>query len=574
MLKVTRLDSPRRLGETLEGFVIPAKSNDPIALIILEHILCSLGEEQRLTNNLYLRPKSVVISYLEVDKTNPKYYSTDIETRDRILDQRDILEMSVSVADIIRFPEKSILVVEGMPQKFRKFYALYNLVHFATVRPMDKENKDSEKWLCEISLRELDPLWTWFESNEDVLFRVSLLLARMNVEEIDQELIKLRPSSGFQRLPSVYEPNFGYTSPCYFTPRSGDTESRFSKIPEELETPKSGPRGGNEKSPPDAKNQESLSKPSRRIENESRLQRNEMTSPAAPEEAKRSDTEDEDEKDNAPTVAPERAMRLYTDSKSKQEAKRRFERISTASVPKKRAPKSVRRQSRGSTASVPEERIHKAKPSMPERRTSTQYAYIEGDTSEDSNEEPRKPVVVIQQDGSRQAHRPRSPPMPTRRHYIRDTPTASSPGEYAMAKAPEAPEPPEAGAEEDLGEEIRRQYGREYNEYQKHIRNETASTLAMPAAIEAPRPRRGDTGPSRRNGYYRSNQPALMARFEPSSSKRIPRLPSEPFGSPRAPRYYQYPLVPPLIPPYSLSTHQMYGYSAPQAASPGNWPIP
>ncbi len=125
--------------------------------------------------------------------------------------------MAVCVADILRFPEKSILVLEGMPQKFRKFYALYSHIHFSTIRP-DKESKDNESWLCEISLKELDPLWTWFETTDDVLFGVSFLLARVNVENIDQELIKLRPSSGLQRLPSVYEPNQGYMSPRISSP--------------------------------------------------------------------------------------------------------------------------------------------------------------------------------------------------------------------------------------------------------------------------------------------------------------------------------------------------------------------
>jgi hypothetical protein len=206
VLKIADLDSPRRLGEKLEGFVIQPKSKAPIALVLLEYILGSLGEEQRQSSNLYLTPKQVITNDFEIDKTNTKCYTTDKTTRDKILGQRDILEIAIKITDIMRFPEKSILVVDGMPQKLREFYALYNSVHFATIRPVN-ESQNNQKWLVEKSLKEVDPLWTWFENNSDILFRVSLQLARLNVERIDQELIKLRPSSGSQRLPAMYEAN-------------------------------------------------------------------------------------------------------------------------------------------------------------------------------------------------------------------------------------------------------------------------------------------------------------------------------------------------------------------------------
>ncbi|CZR51308.1 uncharacterized protein PAC_01183 [Phialocephala subalpina] len=616
VLKITGLDSPRRLGEMLEGFILPAKGNAPVALVILEHILCSLGEEQRRTNNLYLRPKSVVVKDLEIDETNPKCYNTNVETRDRILDQRDILEMTVSVADIMRFPEKSILVVEGMPQKFRKFYALYNLVHFATVRPFDKTNKDSEKWLCEISLRELDPLWTWFETNDDVLFRVSLLLARMNVEEIDQELIKLRPSSGFQRLPSVYEPNAGYLSPGYmspgtmspgyFSPCSDDTESRFSRIPEGSGTPMSSPRGGSERSP-STQDQRSSPKPTRRggsersplsfknkgpspqpvrtsrtIASEDTPAKNEWISPTVPRTSGKSDTEeeededeDEDDEDPSPIVIPERTRRPYIDKTPKPEPKRRpSERRNAAS-----APEGIIREERPVTNPV--------RPS-PERRTSNQAAYVEDETSEDSDAEPSRPVVKLHQDSSR---RPPSSPRPREREreaarnrvtasmpgesrqrdreraFARDRGAASMPGESAMPIVPEVPEPPDAGPQEYLedvdGGQI--EYDREYRQ---HIRNETASMPSMPA-IEPARPRRRDTGRSRRNDYYRSNEPALRARFEPASRVRS-QSEYHPPPAMAPPRNYDY--QQPMRRPYSHTQGiPMYPPAPRNPDSPAAW---
>jgi hypothetical protein len=546
----------------LEGFILPAKGNAPVALVILEHILCSLGEEQRRANNLYLRPKSVLVKYLEVDETNPKCYNTDVETRDRILDQRDILEMTVSVVDIMRFPEKSILVVEGMPQKFRKFYALYNLVHFATVRPFDKTKKDSERWLCEISLRELDPLWTWFETNDDVLFRVSLLLARMNVEEIDQELIKLRPSSGFQRLPSVHEPNAGYLSPGYFSPRSDDTESRFSRIPEVSETPPtSSPRGGSENSR-SAQDQRSSPKPTRRggserspsssqkkggpstqpvreSKSESYPEKNEWITLTVTRISQKSDIEEEEdeeeeeEEDPSPIVIPERMRRPYIDKNSKPEPNRRPDRRDATSGPEVRI--------REEREIIREERpvSNQTRP-MPERRTSNQAAYVKDDSSEDSDAEPSQPVVKLHQETSR---RPPSSPRPREREIeaARNRVTTSIPGESkqrererviararggvsspgtfgGMPLVPEAPEPPDAGLEE-YQEDVDGGQIENDREYRQHIRNETVSIPSMPA-IEPARPRRRDTGRSRRNDYYRANDPALRARFKPARERR------------------------------------------------------
>ncbi|RDL42559.1 Uncharacterized protein BP5553_02538 [Venustampulla echinocandica] len=486
VLKITGLDSPWRLGEILKGFVIPAKSSAPTALIILEHILCPLGEEQRRTNNLYLRPKSVIVKDLEVDTTNPKCYNTDVKTRDIILDQRDILEMTVSVADIMRFPEKFILVVEGMPQRFRKFYALYNLVHFATVRPVNKTNKDSEKWLCEMSLRELDPLWTWFETNDDVLFRVSLLLARMNVEEIDQELIKLRPSSGFQRLPSVYEPNARYMSPGNMSPG----------IPEGLETPrtpKSSPKGGSERSPPSSQYQGSSPKSTRRGGSEQAPDKGDWRPPTAPDTG--DEDEDGNEEDPSPIVIPERTRRPYTKSTLKPDSKRKPDRRNAAPVP--------------TEDRIREERPvnNQARPS-PERRTCNEAAYAEDDSTEGSDVEPSKPVVRLHQKSSRQPYRPPKLPRPRKqeRDSMRTRGTASMPGESAMPRVPEVPEPPDAGPEEDAAEEIQPLYNRDY---EQHIRNETASMPSMPAAIDDTRPRRRDTGRSRRNDYNWVTEPAL-----------------------------------------------------------------
>lgn len=564
---MTSLDSPWKLGEMLKGFVIPANSDAPIALIILEHILHSLGEEQRRTNNLYLRPKSVNVDHLEVDTSNSKCYNTDVETRDRILDQRDILEMTVSVADIMRFPERSILVVEGMPQKFRRFYALYNLVHFATVRPVDKTNKDSEKWLCEISLRELDPLWVWFETNDDVLFRVSLLLARINVEEIDQELIKLRPSSGFQRLPSVYEPNGGYLSSGYrtpgkmssgySTPRSEDTESRFSKIPEEVQTPKSSPRIRSESSPSGSQNQESSPKS---IEG-AKSEQPQSKSGLRPTAALGIDNGDESWAEEYPSqmVLPERSRRPYAKQIQKPGSRKKVHQRNATPIHTNRD-----RKVRSANS--------EARP-LPERRTENQAKYAEDGSSEGSNTELNWPAMEPHQEGLPQPYFPSTPvKQRTERHSARARETASMPGELKhrereretasmpgepkhrergretvsmseskMPRVPEAPEPPYPVGQEDATHETEPPHNRRYEQL---VRDETAYMPYIPVVIDGARPRRRVLGRSRRNDYYgdprgpASDDPALRAGFEPEYRTRStgnPRSHSDPYGRPPSP---------------------------------------
>jgi len=178
--------------------------------------------------------------------------------------------------------------------------------------------------LCEISLKVLDPLWMWFENNEDGIFRVSLLLARMNMEDIDQELIKLRPSSGLQRLPSVYEPNQGYTSPRISSPSivgSGLSVKAHhmtvkARILELLET-----------------NVYSKARRGRRLIRKLGASQEETNTtrkrtPLVPEHRRKSDIKEEDEEDedkgDEPSIVlvAERTRRPYNGSPSQQEAKK------------------------------------------------------------------------------------------------------------------------------------------------------------------------------------------------------------------------------------------------------------
>lgn len=200
VLRILDLNSPWKLGGKLESLAMP-DSRAPITLTILEYVLSSLGEEQFGSETLALRRRPFAGNQSRLDRADGNYYVTDLETKDGILEQKDILERAVQIVDILRFPERSILVIEGMPSKFNEFYALHNFVHFATVRPRDRGHGD-RKWLVEKAMKKVEPLWNWFEKNDDMLFRVAFLLARLNVPEIERRLVRLRP--GHQRIASSY----------------------------------------------------------------------------------------------------------------------------------------------------------------------------------------------------------------------------------------------------------------------------------------------------------------------------------------------------------------------------------
>ncbi|CAG8954811.1 hypothetical protein HYFRA_00004736 [Hymenoscyphus fraxineus] len=207
VLKATNLNSPWKLGEKLEGFVIPSGSTDSIALAILENVLELLGEDQSKGSNLFLKSRSVDVDEFKIDKYNTKYFRIHRSTKDKLLDQREILERAVHIADIMRFPQRSVLVIEGMPPEFRHFSEMYHALRFADVKEAN-ESKPDGPWLVSKSFSVMNPLWTWFDSNKDILFRVSFQLARSSVENIVRRLVKMRPSTEIQRHATMYKQDF------------------------------------------------------------------------------------------------------------------------------------------------------------------------------------------------------------------------------------------------------------------------------------------------------------------------------------------------------------------------------
>ena len=130
------------------------------------------------------------------------YTSTSsTERADAIYQQSKILDRAISVADAILYPHKSLLDLSTVVA--RKF----QLMH-ANIIGHRHQFRASASYLLQMDsnnafvvptklLDAVIEMWAWFQDNEDVLFRVSLKLARLPIENIVG--ILTAPSTSAQR---------------------------------------------------------------------------------------------------------------------------------------------------------------------------------------------------------------------------------------------------------------------------------------------------------------------------------------------------------------------------------------
>lgn len=110
-----------------------------------------------------------------------------------ICQQSKILDRAISASNAILFPQKSLLDLDLSTDDARKFHSLRaNIIgHRLQFRDLLVQDPLKDKPFA-VPLKLLDAvnkMWTWFEGNEDVLFRVSLKLARLPIEDIVSTLI-------------------------------------------------------------------------------------------------------------------------------------------------------------------------------------------------------------------------------------------------------------------------------------------------------------------------------------------------------------------------------------------------
>jgi len=107
-----------------------------------------------------------------------------MEIADDIYQQSKILDRAISVADAILYPHKSLLDLSTVVA--RKFQSMHtNIIgHRHQFRPQEPTSEYSSFVVPMKLLDAVVQMWTWFQANEDVLFRVSLKLARLPIEDI------------------------------------------------------------------------------------------------------------------------------------------------------------------------------------------------------------------------------------------------------------------------------------------------------------------------------------------------------------------------------------------------------
>ena len=120
-------------------------------------------------------------------------YANDITTvpRERatvIYQQSKILDRAISAADAILYPHKSLLDLSTVvARKFQSMHA--NIIghrhQFRPCQPYVTDIFTDNSFLVPPKLLDgVIQMWAWFQDNEDVLFRISLTLARLPIDNI------------------------------------------------------------------------------------------------------------------------------------------------------------------------------------------------------------------------------------------------------------------------------------------------------------------------------------------------------------------------------------------------------
>jgi ppGpp synthetase/RelA/SpoT-type nucleotidyltranferase len=202
VLRTLKFNSPYILGKKLNGFTAEPERKDPLDLAILEHILKSLEGGKNGGDSPGLEPRSIVHEVLieiDFDIKDDKRYLIDGDTRQRVLHEAETLIRAVRIVDILRMPQKSVLNIRDLPGEFRELVQRHNdVLSIANLLNDARQDGGRGHWILRLEWRRnsmfdsADLLWTWFEKNGNIHFRLALLLARLNKPEIATELEKLQ----------------------------------------------------------------------------------------------------------------------------------------------------------------------------------------------------------------------------------------------------------------------------------------------------------------------------------------------------------------------------------------------
>ena len=189
ILESLELISPLKLAPYLDSWAHISCHEHPLALSLLDHILGPLSNTEAGGAILDLRPRMK-----ELESSQQRQAIPDLGTRNLILSALKVINPAVEITNLLRFPEKSILI---LAPEFHEFIIHYNTIdHLLTPR--------AHTYLGHLDFLAADAvalvqLWKWFEENPDTIFKVSLKIAARSMPGMVEKLKELHPSRSFHR---------------------------------------------------------------------------------------------------------------------------------------------------------------------------------------------------------------------------------------------------------------------------------------------------------------------------------------------------------------------------------------
>lgn len=196
ILKFKKLDSPTNLSPLIKNWSRSSKETRPVLLSLLNHVLTNYRAERASAFDLCERRPTT--------KKDEHFRFVDSGTMDCLWHCCNLLKFAAKIADILRYPEKSILTPKETFSTSAEFHRLYTRVDGIQSNPVTDSNFSASKAskARKDDAKAVDALWIWFEKNPDILFQVSLKLSELGGNQIVELLTKLHGSEATV-IPSI-----------------------------------------------------------------------------------------------------------------------------------------------------------------------------------------------------------------------------------------------------------------------------------------------------------------------------------------------------------------------------------
>jgi hypothetical protein len=164
--------------------------------------------------------------------------TVELKILDAMYAQSKILDGAIRIADAMLYPNETLLNLStAVARKFHRMHTdIIGLRHGIRFSEANSSILDPRFVVPKKAFHAVDEMWTWLHQNGNVLFRVSLKLARLPNENIAGVLTATHPSTDTSRdtsvkpmLPRNPPPPRNIESPATNPPRRKAHSSRASR---------------------------------------------------------------------------------------------------------------------------------------------------------------------------------------------------------------------------------------------------------------------------------------------------------------------------------------------------------